>query len=146
MNSALFLLLNAASTLFMTGLVWFVQIVHYPLFGYVGVEGFVGYANQHTRRTSWVVGPPMLLELTTSVWLVVQPPPMLPPAALWSGLILTGVLWLSTLLLQIPRHNTLGSGFNASVHRALVATNWIRTIAWSLRTVLVLWMLATLLR
>ena len=145
-NSALFLLLNAASTLFMTGLIWFVQIVHYPLFGYVGLESYAAYANQHTRRTTWVVGLPMLLELATSVWLVVAPPPNIPLAALWGGLMLTGVLWLSTLLLQIPRHNALGNGFDAAVHRALVSTNWIRTIAWSLRTVLVLWMLATLLR
>ena len=146
MNFALLLLLNVAATLFMTGLVWFVQVVHYPLFGHVGVDGFVRYESLHARRTLWVVGPPMLLELATSAWLVVQPIPHISPAAAWIGLGLVGVLWLSTLLLQIPRHNALGNGFDASAHRALVTTNWIRTIAWSLRSVLVLWMLAQLLR
>jgi hypothetical protein len=32
----LVLLANLAATFFMVGLIWFVQIVHYPLFGQVG--------------------------------------------------------------------------------------------------------------
>ena len=35
----LLLLLHAAATLFMTGLIWFVQVVHYPLFARVGEDG-----------------------------------------------------------------------------------------------------------
>ncbi len=136
------LLLNAASTLFMTGLIWFVQIVHYPLFGSVGAEGFSRYETLHTSRTTVVVGPPMLLELGTAALLVWQRPLGVAPVQAFAGLVLVGAIWLSTLLLQIPRHNTLGGGYNADAHRALVSTNWIRTFAWSARAVLVLWMLA----
>ena len=32
----LLLLLHAGATFFMCGLIWFVQIVHYPLFAQVG--------------------------------------------------------------------------------------------------------------
>jgi hypothetical protein len=39
---------------------------------------------------------------------------------------------------QIPLHNQLALGFDLSVHRKLVATNWWRTIAWSLRGVCLL--------
>ncbi len=66
------LLVHIAATLFMTGLIWFVQIVHYPLFSSVGADGFVAYEAAHTARTTWVVGPPMLLEAGTAalfVWL-----------------------------------------------------------------------------
>lgn len=136
------LLLNAASTLFMTGLIWFVQIVHYPLFGSVGTEGFSRYETLHASRTTYVVGPPMLLELGTAAFLAWQRPSGVPAVQAFAGLALVGAIWLSTMLLQIPRHNTLGGGYDVDAHRALVSTNWIRTFAWSARTVLVLWMLA----
>jgi hypothetical protein len=38
------LLLNLASTGMMIGVIWFVQVVHYPLFGRVGRDGWTDYA------------------------------------------------------------------------------------------------------
>ena len=64
---------------------------------------------------------------------------------MWTGLTLVAVLWISTGLLQVPLHQTLGGGFDAVAHQRLVATNWIRTVAWGLRATLVLAMLAPLI-
>jgi len=72
------LLVNAAATLFMVGVIWFVQIVHYPLFALVGEAAFSEYERHHARRTGWVVAIPMLLELGASmgtVWVVGGPWP-----------------------------------------------------------------------
>ena len=66
----------------------------------------------------------MLLELAASILLVLRLPSGIAAWQAWSGLALVGVIWLSTLLLQIPRHNTLGAGYDADAHRALVTTNW----------------------
>lgn len=140
----LLLLAHAAATLFMAGVIWFVQVVHYPLFGKVGVEGFVAYAEAHSRLTSLVVGPPMLLEASTAVLLVFLRPNGVPAFAAWLGLFLVAVIWLSTAALQVPRHRVLGAGFDFSAHRFLVASNWVRTLCWSLRGVLVLWMAANI--
>ena len=85
LSPSLLLLLNAAATLFMTGLIWFVQVVHYPLFGSVGDGGFDRYAALHARRTTWVVGPPMLLELVTSFGLVFRLPAGTYSIQAWSG-------------------------------------------------------------
>lgn len=139
------LLLHLASTLFMVGVIWFVQVVHYPLFARIGPEIFPAYSDAHSRLTTYVVGPPMLLELSTGVLLLLFRPAGVPAAALWIGLALISVIWLSTALLQVPRHETLGLGFDATAHRALVATNWIRTAAWSARGALVLWISARLI-
>jgi hypothetical protein len=38
-------------------------------------------------------------------------------------------------------HERLGHGYADWAHRRLVQTNWIRTVAWTARGVLVLWML-----
>ena len=136
------LLIHAAATLYMTGLIWFVQLVHYPLMAKVGTEGYRDYQLAHERLTTWAVGPPMLVELLCAVWLVIAPPPDIAPWLAYFGLALVAVLWLSTAFLQVPRHRQLESGFNETAHRRLVQTNWLRTAVWSLRGVLALWMIA----
>jgi len=49
------------------------------------------------------------------------------------GLALVAVAWISTAALQAPAHGRLVEGFDADVHRRLVGTNWIRTVAWLAR-------------
>lgn len=139
------LLVHAGATLFMVGVIWFVQIVHYPLFGRVGKEGFADYSRAHARLTGPVVGPPMLVEAATAVALVARTPQGIPFYLPVLGLVLLAVVWLSTALLQSPQHTTLGGGFVAASHRFLVASNWLRTVCWTARGVLVLWMISELL-
>jgi hypothetical protein len=64
------LLAHLAATLFMVGVIWFVQVVHYPLFSRVGPEKFSLYSEAHSRLTTYVVGPPMLAEASTALLLV----------------------------------------------------------------------------
>ena len=130
----------------MTGLIWFVQIVHYPLTGSVGADALATYQAQHMRRTSWVVGPPMLVEASTSAWLLLQRPHGVPAWIPWVGMGLLAVVWMSTALLQVPAHNRLLSGPAAEAVPRLVATNWIRTIGWTVRAGLALWMLVLVAR
>ena len=136
------MLAHVAATLFMVGVIWFVQVVHYPLFGRVGRAGFAAYSVAHSRLTGLVVGPPMLVEAATALALVVSTPPGVSPVLVWTGLVLLAAVWLSTALLQAPRHTLLGRGFDLPAHRFLVASNWLRTILWSLRGLVVLLMLS----
>ncbi len=140
----LLLLVHAAATLVLFGVILVVQVVHYPLFEQVGAGHFAAYEAAHTRRMTYVVVLPMLVELATAVALAAWRPPELPAWQVWTGLALVAVIWLSTGLLQVPLHHALRSGFDPSAHRRLVATNWIRTAAWGLRAALVLAMLAAL--
>ena len=136
------LLVHVAATFVMVGIIWFVQVVHYPLFAKVGRTGFSAYSEAHSRLTGYVVGPPMLVEAATAVLLVLRRPDEVPAALAWAGLALLAGVWLSTALLQSPRHGRLALGFDAGTYRFLVASNWARTVLWSLRGVLVLWMAA----
>lgn len=92
-------------------------------------------------RTGWIVAPAMLAELGTGITLLWMRPPMVAGTLVWLGLVALGIVWLSTALLQVPRHNTLARGWEERAGRQLVATNWVRTIAWSCRALLVLAML-----
>lgn len=136
------LLLNAAATLYMTGLIWFVQVVHYPLFAKVGAEGFASYERSHAQLTTWVVAVPMLVELATACGLLALRPANVSRLEAWIGVSLVVAIWASTWLLQVPRHNQLAAGFDGQAHHALVVTNWIRTLAWSVRGLFVLVWLA----
>ncbi len=139
------LLAHLAATLFMTGLIWTSQIVHYPLFARVGEDQFRGYHAAHSTLISFVVAAPMLTEALTAVALLVMAPVPLPRWSLWLGAGLVAVVWGATALLQIPAHNALGQGFDEATIRSLVAGNWVRTAAWSARSALALWWTSRLL-
>lgn len=137
------LVIQAATTLMMTGVIWFVQVVHYPLMERTGRENFREYQAQHVRLTTMVVAPLMLAEAATSVLLLIHRPPTI---SLWSASLGCGLLvaiWLSTSLLQVPLHRQLERGFEVRVHRRLVAGNWIRTACWTARAGLVSYWLAS---
>jgi len=140
------LLIHLASSFYMVGLIWFVQVVHYPLFANVVSPDFPGYEQRHTTLTTWVVAPPMLIEGATALMLFWFRPAGVAPWALWTGLALLGVIWLSTAVIQVPCHEVLSKGFDPVVHQRLVSSNWLRTVAWSLRGLLVLWMVWASLR
>ena len=134
------LLIHAGVTLAMTGLIWFVQIVHYPLFDRVGAAQFVEYERVHQMRTTWVVAPLMLTELTTAAALAVWRPDTVSAWGVWVGLALVALLWALTALVQVPAHRALGSGFDPAVHRRLARSNWWRTVFWTARGLLALWL------
>lgn len=140
------LVANAACAWFLTGLIWVIQVVHYPLFASVGRDQFAAYEASHTRLITVVVGPVMLLELATSVLLLTVRPQAVPQWAAAAGVGLVAVAWLSTVLLQVPAHGRLSGGFVEDAHSLLVHSNWIRTAAWTAHGALCAWMLHAALR
>lgn len=133
-------IIQVVSTLIMVGVIWFVQVVHYPLLALVGVDGFHRYQDGHQKLTTLVVGVPMVAEVFAAPLLALQPPDGISLGLAWSGVALLAVVWMSTVFLQIPLHHALESGFDREVIRQLVATNWIRTVAWTARGILVVMM------
>ncbi len=133
LHARLLLFAHLGSTLFMVGLIWFVQIVHYPLFAGVGFSQFTEYEQQHTSATTWVVAPPMLIEGTTAMLLFRYRIAGVSLTSLMIGMGQLVSIWLSTAFLQVPCHESLAITFDPLIHQQLVGTNWLRTIAWSIR-------------
>ncbi len=137
----LLLLVHAAATWFLVGLIWTVQVVHYPLFAGVGERGYAAYQRSHMGRITWIVAPAMFLELFAAgavAWVVGTP-------LAWGGAALLALVWLSTFAVQVPLHARLTESFDPAVHRRLVASNWARTLLWSARGVIALLLLYPLL-
>lgn len=130
------LFLHFAATWAMLGVILIVQVVHYPLFAQVGASSFAEYEALHASRITWIVAPLMLIELASAVGLAVVRPPDVSSLPIWIGLILLAIIWASTAFIQVPLHNKLMNGFDAVAHSRLVATNWLRTGAWAVRSVI----------
>lgn len=136
----LVILIQFACALMMTGIIWLVQIVHYPLFAFVGEKDYAKFHLAHMNWISFVVAPLMIIEAIAAILLLFYPPENLDRRLLWLGVLLVVIVWASTFLLQVPLHEKLARGFSSDTHRLLVGTNWIRTAGWTLRSALVLWL------
>lgn len=122
-------LLHIFATLFMCGLCWFVQIVHYPLFKAVPLEDFTAYQKKN-YVTGLVSVPVMTLELFIGFWVLYTDYSEL----FLLNMILLGIIWGSTFFFQIPIHLRLAKNPTHNLMTRLIRTNWIRTLSWTLRS------------
>lgn len=127
------LIVHAAATWVMVGVIWFVQVVHYPLLAVVPPESASPVALDHQRRTAWVVAAPMGVEGVTTLWLLAGAPEAVTWWLPWVGAVLLAVALGSTVLLSVPRHARMAERPDARVGHELVLTNWPRTLAWTAR-------------
>ena len=124
----------------MTGIIWLVQLVQYPGFARVGAAQFEEFHRHHCRSIGMVVGPLMVIELLTALLLAAVGE----PSWFWRGmLLLLLVVWLSTGLWQGPLHGRLArEGPRQDLVRSLVRGNWLRTVAWTVRSADLVWFYA----
>jgi hypothetical protein len=127
------LLLHFFVTSALTGLIWTIQIVHYPLFAQVGVDRFIAYEQSHSFRISTIVGPLMGVEFLSSLWILWKRPFGMSPILAIGAFVVLLFVHLTTIVFSVPAHNVLGRGFDDGALHKLVLSNWIRTIGWSAR-------------
>lgn len=127
----------------LTGLIWVIQVVHYPSFKWIAATDYVSYAVFHTNRITYVVAPLMLAELFFTLRLFFLKD--IPIPLIWSAAILTLIVWASTFFLQVPLHGILASHKDLVAIERLVSTNWIRTVAWSLKATVLGWIVLSMI-
>ena len=105
-----------------------VQIAIYPLFARLEGDAFDDYHTRYMARVTYVIAPLMFIEAASCAaclylgdWQKMTP-----------SFLLLAIAWASTALIQVPQHAKL----TPKTVPALVHSNWIRTIAWTTRTVL----------
>jgi hypothetical protein len=111
----------------LAGLIWTIQLVHYPLFASVGAAEWARYGDEHRRRITWLAAPLMLASVGVALVLVAQDGDGL--RVLNAGLAV-GVFALTGVVFA-PMHGRLEYGASERAIRALVRANWLRTIAWT---------------
>ncbi|MGD8293472.1 MAG: hypothetical protein PVF37_17310 [Desulfobacterales bacterium] len=115
-------------------LIWLVQLIIYPGFQRISREAFTAYHRWYVIRISAVVLPLMVAELVLTIWWILSD--AYSPISLSAGFFVI-IVWISTFVLQVPTHNRLKTGKDQTRIQRLVMTNWIRTMAWSLKAGLV---------
>ena len=127
--------MHDAATWYLVGIIWVIQLVHYPMFEYLDWSTFARSHAFHSSAITLVVLPGMLLELYLASLLLYSRGFKDVPSLLGFALVL--LIWGMTFFVMVPLHGQLGSqGYQLPLIQALVRWNWVRTIAWTIRGLL----------
>ncbi len=136
------LIANTSVTLIMFSAIWFVQLAYYPLLKFVGRKEFAGYETEYVKRIMPFAMLMLSLELIAGILLLWIRPVNVSFIKVLIGVLLLAIIWMSTFFIQLPLHKKLRRGFNKNTHDLLLKTNWLRTMAWTLRAILMVWLIA----
>ena len=123
--------LNILVSFLLTGIIWTIQLVHYPSFNFVNKLNFLDFHKFHSTKISFIVIPLMLIEFFSALALLIRDSSS---SFLWINFGLIVLIWLSTFFIQVPLHNILSQRKDKVAISRLVSTNWIRTTLWSIKT------------
>ena len=131
-------LITLAFTLYMTVMIWSMQILEYPLFALVGPQEFPAYHTRHNRGLLFVIVPSILAFVSAVALIVVRPSPI----PLWSSItvaVLDLVIIAYTVAREAPLHARLDrGGYSSAVINDLVHGNWVRTLLWTANALILL--------
>jgi len=121
---------------YLVSLVFMTQFITYPTFLHIDKDKFSEYHRKYVNNISFIVAPVMLIELLTlsliayfsSEFLIIK------------SLILLLVIWLTTFFIMIPSHNRISKSFNKKEIISLINYNWVRTILWSFKLLLIIFL------
>jgi hypothetical protein len=140
----LLLLLAFAFTAFNTGLIWTIQLVHYPGFLRIDIAQHKDYHHFHVKAITPLVAFSMLGELVCSIWLIFRVGAEA-PYLVGSGAVLIMAIWIHTAAIAVPLHNRLSRNYSIRTTQQLIRANWCRTILWSLKTMIYGFLMLSLL-
>ena len=129
------LVIHLIATSIMVGVIWVIQLVHYPSFHFIESKQYTTFQRFHMSRISYVVVPAMLTELFTLIFLIIFMD-QIDTLVTVSGLLLI-IIWLMTAVFFSGVHQKLTSGYDKTVVNNLVKLNWGRTLLWTLRLLLI---------
>ena len=123
------------STSLMVGIIWVIQLLHYPAFNFIKESDYVEFQHFHMQRISFIVVPVMILELFSAFMLVYYVRSNL----LILCLIILLFIWLITFVFFTKLHQSLLDGYDKKIVDKLVKINWSRTVLWSLRLIILIY-------
>jgi hypothetical protein len=123
------------SNLALIGLIWTVQIVHYPSFLFIDKKRSLEFQDFHMKSITYIVMPLMLIELFCGAILLYK---NYTNIIFLIGFISLLVIWAWTFFVNVPIHSKLIINFEEDEVKKLIKSNWPRTILWSVKLIFVL--------
>ena len=85
--------LHLVATSIMIGVIWVIQLVHYPSFHYIDRSRYQLFQDFHMRNISWIVFPLMSVELITGILLIQSPTFGYPNKLFFISMVLLVLIW-----------------------------------------------------
>ena len=137
-RSTIILISNLVLSAFLTGLIWVIQVVHYPLFLRIEPDEFRAYEQSHQKRISMIVAPVMIVDIILSLLLVFTNYMENAQAYIIVAFALNLAVFASTLFIFSPIHQKLGNQYDNALIKKLISLNLMRTAMWTARTILLM--------
>jgi hypothetical protein len=111
----------------LAGLIWTIQLVHYPLFALIGAREWPHYEAEHQRRITRLVAPLMLANVGLALAVLAEDASA---SRVLNASLAIGI-FIATGPLFAPMHRRLETHASTAAVRLLVRANWARTAAWT---------------
>ena len=132
------LMIHIISTSIMVGVIWVMQLVHYPSFKYVNESDYIIFQKFHMSNISYIVFPAMFTELITGLLIFFSGEKSL---FFVLSLICLFLIWVITGVLFTKFHNILQKGKDLKMIEKMIKANWTRTLLWTLRIIMILFVI-----
>ena len=130
--------IHLVSTSFMVGVIWIVQLVHYPTFLFIDEQKSNDFQKFHMSRISYIVMPAMTTELFSGIYIYIYSNMPIDSNLFLLSLTILIINWIITALVFVKMHNKLLINYKIEIISLLVKWNWLRTLLWSVRLILLL--------
>ena len=118
----------------MVGVSLITHFVTYPSFKLIKSSLFSEFHKSYTNKMLFIVAPVMILELISSLFLVIFD---VSDNNTEIGLLISLLLiWFLTFFIIVPIHNKLTVNYNKDLNQKLVKYNGLRTIFWIIKLIL----------
>jgi hypothetical protein len=95
-------------------------------------DRFAVLHRQYVPRISYIVAPLILAQAALALRQAMLAPNLISTAQV----VLIGAVLGVTFFISVPLHKRLSAGYDAQAVTRLIGTNWLRTIGWSLVSLL----------
>ena len=118
----------------MIGVSLITHFVTYPSFKLIKSSLFSEFHKSYTNKMLFIVAPVMILELISSLFLVIFD---VSDNNTEIGLLISLLLiWFLTFFIIVPIHNKLTVNYNKDLNQKLIKFNGLRTIFWIIKLIL----------
>lgn len=129
-----FIYISLFSNLIMVGVSLITHFVTYPSFKLIKSSLFSEFHKSYTNKMLFIVAPVMILELISSLFLVIFD---VSDNNTEIGLLISLLLiWFLTFFIIVPIHNKLTVNYNKDLNQKLIKYNGLRTIFWIIKLIL----------
>ena len=120
----------------MVGVSLITHFVTYPSFKLIKSSLFSEFHKSYTNKMLFIVAPVMILELISSLFLVIFD---VSDNNTEIGLLISLLLiWFLTFFIIVPIHNKLTVNYNKDLNQKLIKYNGLRTLLWIIKLILLI--------